>query len=176
MKNRCYFENGVSINSRYLKKALNFDLFDRECRYLLFNFEIQYIRDLLKTDNFRILYFYNIDINHRVVHIVLLDKFYEECYNDSFVTLYLPFTKFCYQEKPYIIRKLVYVWQRQDNSIYEKTAPIDRPKVDRYNHYSKIEIGFVNKYGHRLIDIYELNTISDKNYSSITSAGLVLDR
>ena len=66
MKNRCYFENGVSINSRYLKKALNFDLFDRECRYLLFNFEIQYIRDLLKTDNFRILYFYNIDINHRV--------------------------------------------------------------------------------------------------------------
>lgn len=171
-----YFESGASINSKYFKNNLNFDLFDSECRYLLFNFEIQYIRDLLKTNNFKILYFYNIDVNHRVVHLVLLDEFYNKNFDNSFVTLNLPFTKFCYQERPYIVRKLVYVFQRQDNSIYEKTAPIDRPKVDRYNHYSKIEIGYVNKYGHKLIDIYELNTISSDNYSSITSAGLVLDK
>lgn len=177
MKSVTYYSNRLDVNRIYLKNRLDFNEIDNICRLRLFPFEIDYIKDKLHTDNFKILYFYAIDENHKIIHLVNLDLYEKEDFDNCFINIYMPFLKLYYSETPQFHEEYVYVFRRKDKSIYEKVAPIYRPKQDRNNHWRNIEVGYVNKYGHKLINIYiRRSAYSEKTFSSLTGAGLVLDK
>lgn len=169
-----YFANSFegSFSTRYFSDC-DFEKIDKINRSFLFNFEIEYIKKQLRTRNFYILYYYWTDKNHRVVCVLNLDTIKTD-FSISFKTICMPYIKLFYQDKPFELHELVYVFKKKDNSIYEKSCSCYRPKVD--SNYKQISVGYVNKYGHELIEIYERVSIRESDYSSIIGAGLILDK
>lgn len=177
MKTVDYYYRSSDISKYTYQKSFDYTLLDELCRNKLFPFEIDYIFDLLHTNNFLILYFYHIDTNNRVVRVLNLDLFSKNDFKNCFIDIKIPYIQFYYEDTPSIEQNLVYVFKRQDNTTYEKLCDVYRPKVDRYNHYKKIEVGFINKYGHKLIDIYIRTCANNKKINrSLIGASLILDK